>query len=244
MVLAGRTVHAQTVGGVPDSVRYRFRLLGVYDGRSGDPLEGVDVVDLLSHTKGTTGKSGVLSLFYLPDGGSMVRVQKIGYEMQTFLVAISPTDTNPITITLQPATQLAPTVTTAQATPIGIRSIKMQSFEERRKSGFGTFVTDSVLRANESQNLANLLRSRLSGARVVSSKRGTVLLANRVGGAMCQVAVYMDNALLPAAQVNLDAILTSDVGGIEFYAGGAQLPVQFEHTGNGCGVLMIWTRDG
>ncbi len=30
---------------------------------------------------------------------------------------------------------------------------------------------------------------------------------------------------------------------VEYYAGGASLPVQFNATGSSCGTLLLWTRE-
>ena len=77
---------------------YRGRILGVYNAESGEPIEGAEVIDALSKTKALTTKTGTVSLVFLPDGGSMVRVQKIGFQPMTTVIAISPADTVPMTI--------------------------------------------------------------------------------------------------------------------------------------------------
>jgi hypothetical protein len=38
-------------------------------------------------------------------------------------------------------------------------------------------------------------------------------------------------------------IPVSDLGGVDFYAISATAPVQYNKTGSGCGVLLIWTRE-
>src|SRR5690349_23105782 len=98
------------------SIRYRFRLLGVYDAQTGHPVEGVEVGDVLSKASAMTSKTGTVSLFFLPDGGALVRLRKIGYETQTLAVSISPADTIPITVTLNHATAL-PAVVVSDSAP-------------------------------------------------------------------------------------------------------------------------------
>jgi hypothetical protein len=79
---------------------YRVRILGVFDADSGEFVEGAEVVDVLTGTKAVTTRTGTVSLAFLPEGGSEVRIQKPGYKTITIEVLISPRDTVPVTITL------------------------------------------------------------------------------------------------------------------------------------------------
>ena len=35
----------------------------------------------------------------------------------------------------------------------------------------------------------------------------------------------------------------NDYAAVEYYAGGATVPLQYNQTGGGCGVLVLWTRE-
>ena len=221
----------------PQLPAYRFRILGVFDEASGEPVEGVEVIDVTSGTKATTTATGTVSLFFLPDGGSLVRVRKLGYEPQTFLVAIAATQTTPVTVLLKPATTL-PTVVVKDSVKLPSR---LAAFEEHRKAGFGQFLTDSIFRRNENSNMANVLIGHMTGLQSVQTATGAVLLVSTrtpcKGGALsscrapnCFLTVYIDNvqvfnsSMSIAGALDVGRLSPIDYAAAEFYAGGAILP--------------------
>jgi hypothetical protein len=243
--------------------RYRARLLGVYDEASGEPVEGVRVLDISTGTSALTSSTGSVALFFLPDGGSLVRLQKVGYEVQTMPVAISPRDTTPITVVMRRVTELPAVVTKAPETSRYI-SPHLQGFEERRKRGFGSFIGDSVLRANENHPLANVIMSRAPGINVMQGAgNATYLLKSPhcVGGGPPQVV--LDGVPLSpdpppnlgvrgrqTRAVSLDAVpfdLTkfdvSTLAGVEWYPDNDMAPIEFAHSSGRCGLLLLWTRE-
>jgi hypothetical protein len=73
----------------------------VYDGSTGDPLEGVAVVDSVTNNRAMTTTTGTVTLVFLPEGSSTVRLEKVGYLDLFHRVTISPSDTVPITLLLE-----------------------------------------------------------------------------------------------------------------------------------------------
>lgn len=211
---------------------YRARVLGVFDEATGDPIDSVQVTDILTGTSALTTKTGTVSLLFLPDGGSLVRLRKLGYAVQVVPVSISPADTTPVTLILAHVTEL-PAVVTRDSVRRYI-SPGLRSFEERRHQGFGYFITDSLLRKNESTPLGNLLLPRFPGISV--SIKGSRLSCGR-GGAP---TICLDG--VPTRGANLD-FQVGDLGGVEFYQGAATVPVEFNATGGGGCVLLLWTRE-
>jgi hypothetical protein len=251
---------------------YRNRLLAVYDDQ-GDPVEGVEIVDLQSGIKAVTTKTGTVTLSYLPDGGSLIRTRKLGWESHTRFVAISDVDTLPVMIVLQRATTL-PTVVVKDSTPKHTAP-GLNDFEERRAKGFGHFIATDEMRKNENLTLGNLIISRVPGLKIQPGKGAANYLVssrkNCAGSVLrkcvvpdCFVSVVIDGVRIfdvaramnsqTGALGGIDAAAMStipdfahlnvrDYAAVEFYAGGSTIPAQYNITSSDCGVLMLWTRE-
>jgi hypothetical protein len=93
--------HAAAPSGAPQTVpSYRNRLLGLYDERTGEPISGAAIVDSLTGTTALTTATGTVTLVFLPEGTSTIRIEKPGYAPLRLDVRISPVDTLPLTLTL------------------------------------------------------------------------------------------------------------------------------------------------
>ena len=235
-----------TAASVP---RYRFRLLGVYDRESGEPLQDVAVTDVLNGTSANTTATGTVSLQFLPDGGSLVRIRKLGYEAQTMFVAISPADTAPITLILQKATQL-PTVV-VNATAPTYHSPRLQEAEKRILTGVGYSINEAEMRKNDNSTLANTIRSRLPRLMSVTGPHGETYFVStrkvcRQGFGCrtpnCYVSVFIDgvqSTILP----DFDRLSTQDYAIAEYFPGGAEVPPEYGGMQSPCGALLLWTRE-
>jgi hypothetical protein len=93
-------VFAQAPTPTPITTSYRHRILGVFDEQSDVPIEGAEVIDALNHVSAQT-TTGTDSLIFLPDGGSVVQIKKVGYQPVTLIVEMGPADTIPLTLTLK-----------------------------------------------------------------------------------------------------------------------------------------------
>jgi hypothetical protein len=98
--VAGRALVTAPSLVIRDWPPFRFRVLGVFDAQTGEALPNVDVIETVSGLRARTTETGTVSLFFLPEGNSTVRIEKAGYEPMTLTVAISPGDTVPVTLTL------------------------------------------------------------------------------------------------------------------------------------------------
>jgi hypothetical protein len=230
--------------------RHRKRLLRAYDEQSGEPLESVEVMDVMSGTTAFTTKIGTVSLDFLPDGGSLVRLRKVGYAPLTTTVAISPADIAPVSILMRRSPRDTQTVVTRHSAPRYI-SPGLHGFEERRRAGLGgQFVDDASLRQLDGDSMSNVLRrfhgATLSGGRFVSTRTGSPEPAfkSRRDAETCGVAVY-ENGIKRAslAPIDFNKVRVDDYAGVEFYAGTETYPVWISPMDNDGGVLLLWTRE-
>jgi hypothetical protein len=251
---------------------YRNRMLGVYD-ESGDPIEGVEILDLQTGIKAVTTKTGTVTLSYLPEGGSLIRTRKLGWESHTRFVAISEADTVPVMIVLARAQSL-PVVLVKDTAPKHIGP-GLNAFEERRSKGFGHFIPPDEMRKADNVSMGTFIASRIPGLKMqpgvgaanylVSSRKncaGPVLRKCTVPD--CFVTVIVDGVrIFDVARMlgeqnggfgGLDKRAMSqipdfahmnvrDYAAVEFYAGGASLPAQYNITSSDCGTLMLWSRE-
>ncbi len=229
---------------------YRQRLLGVYAAESGAPIVGAQVIDVLSGTTAVTSTTGTIILSFLPDGARILKIQKLGFSPTTLAVEISPRDTVSMTVVLTSASQTLTTVTTIDSGPRRI-SPGLRDFNERRRSGFGSFIADAELRKSEHRTIASMVR-RFPGLRVSCPRAGprlgecfgtTTRRLSRyaVLGGSCEVEVRVDGIV--SADNDIERLKSADYAGIEYYAGEATIPAQYNRTGSACGVLLLWSRE-
>lgn len=232
------------------STPVRQRMLGVYNADTGDAIEGAEVMDVLSRVSALTTKTGTITLAFLPDGASVLRVRRVGFAPELITVELSPADTNPITVLLHPSAQTLPTVVTKDSTPRHVAP-GLQAFEQRRRLGFGTFIDEATMRKNDGRKMTDIVRTIGSLGIMCPSygeRAGQCWATSRRGGkgaflgtGPCPVDLYIDGAVM--ADNDLEKLRVQTFGAIEFYAGGATIPVQYNKTGSSCGVLLLWSRD-
>ena len=252
---------------IPAQPKYVGRIVGVYDDRSGNPLDSVEIRDMITGSFAYTTSTGTLSLFFVDTAGSLLRIRKFGYTPITMFVG-NAEGLPPLTITLEPLAQTLPTVVTRDTVRQYIGPM-LKGFEERRKTGMGYFIPETQLRKEENRPLANVLRGHIATLDiedvVIAGQRLTIATSHRAQNASpCQVDIYLDGVLLTSNRnggtlailgsrrsgstalqqgyVDLSQFLVSDLGGVEFHNVG-DMPAEFAHTGGGCGALYLWTRE-
>ncbi|HWH53640.1 MAG TPA: carboxypeptidase-like regulatory domain-containing protein [Gemmatimonadaceae bacterium] len=241
--------------------------------RTGDgaPVAGADVWLASLDRHATTDSAGAFVFTGLPEGAQLLQIRRVGFDALRDVVRLSPAQKEPQRFALATSVNQLDTVHTTSRQRKYI-SPGLQGFEERRLSGQGGyFISDSVLRANDYKTLASVIESRVPGTQLTASPLGYGALASTRkscrGLAMnacttpnCFSSVYLDGALVfypgqmdvkdPVTKrpivspPDMYKINVSDLGGVEFYSGGASAPVgMHSSTDEGCGTLWLWTRE-
>ncbi len=227
--------------------RLLVRAAGVFDGDSGDPVEGVELRDMLTGRVVTTSHVGVAALVFADTTRTIIALRKVGYAPHVQIVTTSPRDTTPLTLVIYRTSQRLPTVVVTDSS-IHFISAYLRGFEERRRAGLGYFVTDAQLRKNENWTMADIVRANVPGVTIqegrtkFSSDAQFVVTAR--GPASCYPDVYIDGVLAvkDGPGVDLHNFSATDFAGVEFHTG-ATAPPEYSGTGSGCGVLLLWTRE-
>jgi hypothetical protein len=229
------------------------------------PLPGAEVsIEILRLTTRASA-DGSFRLGGFAAGTYLVLIRALGYQPLTTRLRVAPGDSleRDFLLVRSPVSIAAVNVLANGDT---VRNPKMTTFEARRRAGTGHFLTRATLDSMAQRRLGDIIASRVSGAYVVNrsssawiaARRGKQSLSRRQGiqpadiargadASACYAAVYLDGALVYGGNANeslfdVNSLQAGDVAGIEYYAGGAQVPTEINATMNTCGVLVIWTR--
>ncbi len=242
----------------PANAAFRARWLGVYEQLTGDPIEGVRVLDMATGNSALTSKDGAVNLLYLSEGANLVKLQKVGFEPITVAVAIGPRDTMPMTMLMRRLTELPAVVTTSKSESSHLSGFLRGFDERRRNAASGYFITDSVIRREEYRTLADLLHAHAPNVVIQHDGRLGDQLA---GSPSCTwregpPQVYVDGVAVappvsftskkgnaPLPPFDLSQFNLIEIGAIEWYPDNARTPVEFTHTSARCGALLLWTRE-
>lgn len=228
------------------------------------PLAGAAVT--LAGAEARTDSAGRYRLAGVPHGDQPLVVRLPGYRPESVLVAVGAGGAER-DVALRRLTTLEDVRVAAPAwVPAAMRA-----FEERRLVGQGRFLTRAMLATQAHRRTGDILagvpgvvvrrgasRAWISSGRTTSTGVCAMCPApqrlDRADASMgarpaCYLDVYLDGALVynssardrePLFDVN--SLSPDQIEGIEVYAGGATTPAQYNRTGGGCGVMLIWTR--
>jgi hypothetical protein len=218
-------VRAERIAAAPDTTVLRpahARLIGVYDGRDGTPIEDAEVIDLLTGYSARTTRTGTAALSFVGPNGTLLKIQRTGYAPLSMPVTNRADDT-PLTITLTPRGRAEPRLARVPNSADTVRKLIVSGFYERRDTM--PVPAQAILGPS-----AVALLGRVSDAGDAMSRP------------ICIANLFVDGARVTTT--DLDSIVSVGwVIGIETYTG-AEIPDVFTPTSASstrCATL-IWTR--
>ena len=255
---------AQTAVPSRDSTTVRPRIIGVYDARSGDPIPGVVVRDVFAGTSVVTTTSGLARLDFVVFRGqaAIVELQKLGYEAKQVL--LSRGDTVSITELLNPATTLAPVVTTEKyqiTRDAGLYEGIAQRCQEKMVTCFDPTTIAGRPVANIADFLIKAVGVTMGGCGGGNGK----WMANRnqlcgsiamhptvIPPSYCYPNFFIDGYQwdtrlgspidsMPGKPPN-GAFTAGNVKAIEVYPAEKPRPMRFLGSNTTCGAVVIWTK--
>lgn len=230
--LAVASVYA-TVGMTP--LAQRGAIDGIVTDANLTPLPDASVSILGSNVRVTTGASGRFRIVQLAPGNYVVAVHRLGYAPVSAAMDIAADDT------LRPSFALEPIASALDTMVISAKSLtgKLAEFDERRRLGFGHFLTQADIEKRNAVSITDLLRPIPS----VTILRDSALSRRELPARTCGFVFYQDGVLLHES--NLSRLpRPSEIAGIEVYSGPSTIPLQYKSANSTCGVILIWTKDG
>jgi hypothetical protein len=213
---------------------------GVVTDTSLAPIPGASVSLLGSRIHVVTGENGRFRIVALPAGQHVVVVHRLGHVPVSAVLQLADGDTARPSLMLRPIVRALDTMVVSERA----YTARMSEFEERRKAGYGHFLTQADIERRHAVFFGDLIRPVLS-VRVVTGAGVHVFeeYAHSVRSG-CAFTVFLDGVQLPKPTDLNQLSSPNDVAGIEIYSGPATIPVQYNTQGAWCGVILVWTKSG
>lgn len=131
----------------------------------------------------------------------------------------------------------------------------LQEFEERRKAGFGYFIDEAEMRKSNERRLIDVLAEMPSMTRFTVKSGGSIMReylssGRKAKNGQCPVTTYIDGIRvydsakdMPDQMPDLSRFSAREYAAAEYYSGGATIPLKYNASSSGCGVLLLWTRE-
>ena len=142
---------------------------GVVSDTSLVPMQGAFISILGTAIRVGTGPNGRFRITKIPTGQYLVIVKRVGYRPVSAVIEVPSVDTVRLSYTLERVTETLETVTITEKAP----TERMSEFEQRRKLGFGEFMTRAEIDQRNSVFPTELFRKFMS-VNVSPSRTGPI----------------------------------------------------------------------
>lgn len=216
-------------------------LTGRVTATNGQPLEGAQILLLGTNLGGRTDQNGSFRLGGLPGGTQSIEVRQIGYAPRRYAVDLAPNKTSKVNPVLEERAVVLEAVEVA-----GKKGSGIPGFDQRKKNGFGTYITRDDIEKRGAIRTTDLFRT-IPGVQVQWNGSGYTVQMSRAASGYCPVQYYIDGSpFLSTGGDDMDQIVQpQDIQAIEVYKGATETPAEFQTGGSAaCGTIVIWTRRG
>jgi hypothetical protein len=217
---------------------------------TGAPLVGVRVVYLGSGATSETDASGRFLFTGLPAGLNRFMIWIPGQHRSTLTLAFADGervervlefDATPVVASDSAAgDSTAQRLATVAVTTTPPMDIRYRDFERRMKTGRGQYVTRQMIEENKYNELMDVMRN-LRGVRVDCGGGGGCFATMARAPMGCSPEYIVDDMVM-----NSFGRYTPirDIEGIEVYTGASDVPGEYAGRNAGCGLIIIWTKNG
>ena len=215
----------------PPPLRGSASVSGVVRGVGGLPVADAQVRVLGAAGVAASDFRGRFTLGDLPAGTQVLEVRRIGYLLAQQPVELRSQRSVTQDVRLQ-------RIVTLDSVRVLARRSRYREFEEHRKrSGFGTFLTEEDIERRRPFQSSDLFRM-IPGFRVIGLGLDAQVLSSRGVSSVtgpCRVNIVIDG--MPYQDINL--IHPGSIGSLEVYRPGQPAPVQYDSR---CGVIVVWSK--
>jgi hypothetical protein len=203
-----------------------------------EPVEQAFVF-LLRNGKGAmTDAEGHFSIDGVSPGMDTVQIRYFGFEPNTTEVNLEAGRVTEATLLI------SNTVLEVADLRVAVRRAyrgKLRGFEDRRRKGFGDFITPQQIERRQPRVASDMLRG-IAGVSVGSEQLGRteVYFTKGSTSGRCYPTIWLDGQPMP--DMNIDDITAMDLLAIEIYKGATEMPPQWAR--NACGLIVVWTKEG
>ncbi len=210
-------------------------VIGAVRSERGHPL--ADALVSVAEDSGSTDRDGRFGLFHLPPGTQWLSVRAVGFSPLEQRVDLRRGDTLLLTLQLRELTVLD----TVQVVGRAEVPRELEEFEHRRRLGLGYAFGEAEVRRYSS------LRTLFQGVPSVTVQGQTVrqyvvlMWARNIEAGWCVANLFIDGIESDFEQLSFYD--PEDIRGVEVYVRASTIPPRFQNLRNGCGAVLVWTRN-
>ena len=205
------------------------------------PIASVEILlDNLGRSA-RTDSAGKYLFASLPGGQHHITVRHVGYEPFQATLTLKENEKVDADFVLKRLTVLSPVDVNA---PYAGR---LQEFENRRKAGFGRFLTFDQVARESHMSVTSILSKHFSALTAKSIDGYTVLTAR---GQRCPIQILVNDFVVyngDPIYYDVNGLQSMNILGVEFYTP-MNTPIEYMKRprgntgGAGCGTMIIWTK--